>query len=108
MSAGRWALAGGIALQMAAVAPVAADVSFSGGCIGGGGSGNCSFTMRRGPIGPTGIYKVAEPRGEELEAALERDREWLARCKPVIRRDAYGVGKYYYAAPGCEFGRLTD
>jgi len=110
MSAARWAgaLAGVFALQAAIVAPAFADMRVSAGCIGGWGSGNCILTVRRGPVGPAGIYKVEEPRGEELEAAMERDRKWLARCKPVIRQDAYGVGRYHYAASGCEFGKLDD
>ena len=37
-----------------------------------------------------------------------RDHKWLARCRPVIERDRYGVARYYYAAPGCEFGVGTD
>lgn len=114
MSAGRkWqALAGGFALQALVFTPSYADTVFSGGCVSGGGffhgSGNCAFMERSGPFGIARIYKVEEPRGEELDAALERDRKWLARCKPVIRQDAYGVGRYYYAASGCEFGKLAD
>lgn len=108
MSAGRWVLAGAFAAQIAMSAPAVADVTYSGGCIGGGGSFNCILKKRVGPAGPAGIYKVDEPRGEELEAAMERDRKWLARCKPVIRQDAYGVGRYYYAASGCEFGKLDE
>lgn len=114
MSAGRWvqALAGGFALQALFFTAAMADVTYSAGCVGGGGffsgSANCVFMERNGPGGIARIYKVEEPRGEELDAALERDRKWLARCKPVIRQDAHGVGKYYYAASGCEFGKLDD
>lgn len=114
MSAGRWvrALAGGVALQALFFMPAMADVTYSAGCIAGGGffsgSANCVFMERDGPGGIARIYKVEEPRGEELDAALERDRKWLARCKPVIRQDAHGVGRYYYAASGCEFGKLDD
>jgi hypothetical protein len=114
MSAGRWiqALAGAVALQAAVLTPAAADVTFSSSCVGGGsfftGSGTCVLMKRKGAIGPAGIYKVAEPRGEELEEAMERDRKWVARCNPVIRQDAYGVGRYHYAKPGCEFGKLDD
>ncbi len=116
MSSGQWlkALAGGLLMQ-AAVLPTAsaeAEYAFSGGCLGNGGyfsgSSNCAFTERKGPFGIARIYKVDEPTGEALEQALERDRKWLARCKPAIRQDAYGVGKYYYAASGCEFGKSDD
>jgi hypothetical protein len=110
MSAGRWiqGLAGAMALQAVVFTPALADVTYSASCVGGGGSASCVLMKRKGPIGPAGIYKVAEPRGEELEAAMERDRQWVARCNPVIRQDAYGVGRYYYAKPGCEFGKLDD
>lgn len=113
MSTGRWicALAGGVVLQAGIVLEARAE-SFSAGCVSGGsffsGSANCVFMKHAGPGGIARIYKVDEPRGEELDAALERDRKWMARCKPVIRQDAYGVGKYYYAASGCEFGKLGD
>ena len=105
------ALAGGLILQALAFAPASADDrAFIGNCVSGGGfftgSANCVFMERKGTLGIARIYKAEEPRGEELDAALERDRKWLARCNPVIRQDAYGVGKYYYAASGCEFGKL--
>lgn len=47
------------------------------------------------------------PDPAEQAAAAERERRWLARCKPVVEQDEFGVGRYHYAAPGCEFGR-TD
>ena len=40
---------------------------------------------------------------EEAEVA-ERDRQWVAWCRPVIKQDRYGVRRYHYAVPGCEFG----
>jgi hypothetical protein len=43
---------------------------------------------------------------EALALAEARDRRWLARCRPRIRHDEYGVERYVYAARGCEFGRL--
>lgn len=114
MSTGRsvLAMAGGIALQALIATPVFADVTYSGGCVGAGGffsgGSNCVMMKRRGPIGPAGIYQVKEPSGQDLEEALERDRKWLARCKPVIRQDSYGLGRYYYAASGCEFGKFDN
>ena len=44
----------------------------------------------------------------EQAAAAERERRWLARCRPVVQQDQFGVGRYRYAAPGCEFGRSQD
>ena len=111
MPTGRWvqAAAGAIALQALILTPGFADVTVSSSCLGSGsfftGAGSCVVLERRGPISPAGIYQVPEPAGEALAEALERDRKWLAYCKPVVRQDAYGVGRYHYAAAGCEFGK---
>jgi hypothetical protein len=43
---------------------------------------------------------------EEVAAAEARDRRWAERCDPVIRQDRYGMPRYTYGAPGCEYGRL--
>jgi hypothetical protein len=53
------------------------------------------------------VVPAARNVAEEGELA-ERDRKWVARCRPVLRQDRYGVERYYYAAPGCEHGRLSD
>ncbi len=44
----------------------------------------------------------------EKTQMTERDHRWLARCRPIVQRDRYGVARYYYAAPGCEFGVGSD
>jgi len=36
----------------------------------------------------------------------ERKRRREARCRPSVRQDNFGVARYVYAIPGCEFGRL--
>jgi len=52
------------------------------------------------------VIPVPKPKTEkEVAEAAERDRLWVARCKPVIRQDQYGVRRYHYAAPGCEYGK---
>jgi hypothetical protein len=67
-----------------------------------------SCTTRWGAIDPY-VQSVPGPRDAQEEAEfLERDRKWVARCRPVIKQDRYGVGRYHYAAPGCEFGRIDD
>ena len=48
------------------------------------------------------------PDPQEQAEAAERERRWLARCRPVVKQDQFGVGRYRYAAPGCEFGRSQD
>ena len=53
------------------------------------------------------IVAVPQPISVDERAAAEaRDRRWVARCRPVIRQDEYGVPRYVYAARGCEYGRL--
>ena len=47
-----------------------------------------------------------DPR--ETVASAERERKWLARCRPIAKEDALGVSRYVYAASGCEFGKLQD
>jgi hypothetical protein len=80
-----------------------ADYLGVGGCVGGAGAVNC--VVRVGPAGDPYIRVVPQPMGEAEKAqASERDRKWIDRCRPVIAQDRYGVPRYHYAAPGCEFG----
>ena len=52
---------------------------------------------------------VPDAIGEaEKTRMAERDHRWLARCRPLVQRDRYGVARYYYGAPGCEFGIGSD
>jgi len=80
-----------------------ADGLAAGGCIGGGSSLNC--IVHWGEAHDPYIRTVP-PAADEIERthAAERDRKWETRCKPVIAQDRYGVPRYQYAAPGCEFG----
>ncbi len=73
-------------------------------CVGGYSSAACSTNWRyRDDYGVTPARIAPDPHEEA--AALERDRKWVARCRPVVRADRFGVNRYVYAAPGCEFGR---
>jgi hypothetical protein len=76
-------------------------------CFGGHGSFSCSggWAVPGDPY----IRVVPQPLGEaEKSLAASRDRRWLIRCHPVIARDYYGVARYVYAAPGCEYGVGAD
>ena len=76
-------------------------------CVGPAKSFNCAAQW--GTAGDPYIRQVPETLGEAEKARLAtRDHKWLARCRPVIERDRYGVARYYYAAPGCEFGVGAD
>jgi hypothetical protein len=52
------------------------------------------------------MIEVPQPQSDkEIADAAERERLWKARCRPVIRQDHYGVRRYHYAAPDCEYGK---
>jgi hypothetical protein len=71
--------------------------------------GSFSCVTRWGASGDPNVRSVPGPSDAQEEAEFgDRDRKWVARCRPIIRQDQYGVGRYYYAAPGCEFGRIQD
>src|SRR5690242_1648730 len=74
-------------------------------CVGEYGAFSCSTMWghagdpyTRNAPGPVDPWEQAKLRS--------RDRKWIARCRPAITRDRYGVSRYYYAARGCEFGAI--
>ena len=88
-------------------APARADGTGSVSCVGSYGSVSCSGFW--GPSVDTHIRRYSPPKDEQLEKeAAARERRWVARCRPVLKEDHYGVSRYQYAAPGCEFGRTQD
>jgi hypothetical protein len=72
-------------------------------CIGSGPFLSCVAAWRLGAPPPP-----QPPTEQELAASRERERKWEARCRPRVIEDKFGVGRYVYAAPGCEFGKTTD
>ena len=84
--------------------PAQADSVRATNCTFAGGSISCTTTRRRGVVNPH-IIQVPQPTSEkDIQEQQRRDRQWEARCRPVIKPDQYGVGRYTYAQPGCEFG----
>ncbi len=76
-----------------------------GGCTGNRDTLNCAG--RWGEAGDPYVRIVPPPATEEERArAAEREHRWEQRCKPIVRQDRFGVSRYWYAAPGCEFGIL--
>jgi hypothetical protein len=72
-------------------------------CVGGGMSLNCAAMY--GTSGDPYIRTVPQALGEaDRVQAAARDHKWQARCHPVIERDSYGVARYQYSSPGCEYG----
>jgi hypothetical protein len=77
------------------------------GCTGDFGGTSCAAVW--GPGGDPYIRKVPAPRNAEEQAQYDaREHKWVERCHPVIRQDQYGVARYHYTAPGCEFGVIGD
>lgn len=75
----------------------------NGGCVGSRGSFNC--VTRWAPAGDPYLRDVPQPGNEAARAlAKQRDQRWVDRCRPTIEQDRYGVPRYRYATPGCEFG----
>lgn len=98
---------GGASLLIMAVTTMCgaahADGVAAGGCVGDWSSLNC--VARWGDARDPYVRTVPQPADDaERNHAAERDRKWEARCKPTIAQDRYGVPRYQYAAPGCEFG----
>lgn len=80
-----------------------ADGMAVGGCVGSQGSLSC--VARWGEAGDPYVRKVPEPADEvERARSAEREHKWQERCRPTIAQDRFGVPRYQYAAPGCEFG----
>ena len=65
-----------------------------------------SCVERWGPAVDPLVRHPPDPH-QDAESA-ERERKWVARCRPVVKQDRYGVERYQYAAPGCEFGRFQN
>ena len=78
--------------------------AWGSGSGGGYGIGGC--VEIQGELVNPYVIEVPQPRTEkEIADAAARGRLWEARCRPTIRQDHYGVRRYHYAAPGCEYGK---
>jgi hypothetical protein len=86
------------------LAPAKASGTDVTNCIRSFGEYSC--VERWNSTGDPSARRAPDPQ-EEAESA-ERERQWEARCHPVVREDQYGVARYQYAAPGCEFGKFQD
>jgi hypothetical protein len=84
-----------------------ADSIMGTSCVFSGGLVNC-VRQWRGSHGATDSERLQGQDKRAQAEAIERERKWVARCKPVIRQDQYGVSRYHYAKPGCEFGKHED
>ena len=105
------AIAGFLVLALASHAQ-AQGWSESTSCVATRGMANCVTNFRDTTRDPH-VRHVRGYDGQYSEEAVERarkeslarDRKWLAFCRPVVVKDRYGVERYLYDKPGCEFGR---
>jgi hypothetical protein len=88
--------------SVATFAPAQAQEIVTGGCIGGSGAFNCTAIWA--PYGNPFVRTVPPPTIAERARAKQHERRWVDRCHPAIQQDRYGVPRYHYAMPGCEFG----
>jgi len=80
-----------------------ADGTEVGGCVGSWDTFNC--VERWGANSDPFVRQVPQPTSDaEKGISTERERRWEQRCRPQISLDRYGVSRYVYSAPGCEFG----
>jgi hypothetical protein len=77
---------------------------YGGGSSSGDSSDSC-VEIRRELTNPYVIHVQGPQSPEDLAAANEQDRLWQARCRPTLQQDMLGIDRYYYAAPGCEYGK---
>ena len=90
-------------ITLATARPAEAEGVRVDGCVGSWHANGCSTIWA--PLGDTYVRKVPQPgTAEERASAREEDRRWVERCRPTLRQDRYGVPRYQYARPGCEFG----
>jgi hypothetical protein len=76
-------------------------------CVAGARSFNC--VAQYATAGDPYVRTVPEALGEGEKAHVAaRDRKWVTHCRPVVEYDRYGVARYQYAAPGCEYGLGPD
>jgi hypothetical protein len=103
-------MGGGVALALLATpigfAPAHADSTTVFNCVGSFGSVSC--VRIRGPVVDPHVRRLHPRDPKEEAASAERERKWVARCRPVLKEDRYGVSRYEYAARGCEFGKTQD
>ena len=99
----------GVAMVLSVTAVTSAHAGGIGvlSCVGGARSFNCAAQW--GIAGDPNVRGVPEALGEAEKAqAVARDRKWQAHCRPVVERDYFGVARYQYSAPGCEYGVGAD
>jgi hypothetical protein len=89
---------------LSAERPARAEGISTTNCLGARWSFTCMTTWRKQLSDPH-IVAATEPTSDRDSESQERERLWIARCKPRIWQDELGVDRYVYAERGCEFGK---
>jgi hypothetical protein len=74
-------------------------------CLASVGAVSCTTQWQRAGGGQVFPWQID---ARETAASADRERKWLARCRPTARQDQFGVSRYTYAATGCGFGKTED
>jgi hypothetical protein len=96
---------------LAAIAMLPGSPAQAGGvsttnCINGwDGATSCVEVWRDGLRDPFVVSVPPPTSPQDVADTATRERLWQARCRPVVRQDMYGVRRYHYSAPGCEYGK---
>ena len=101
----RHALAASCLIAIVACAPARADGVRNTSCVHITGAFTCTTYWRHGVSSQYLPWRIDV---RETAASVERERKWLARCRPVATEDSLGISRYRYAAKGCEFGKVED
>jgi len=89
-----------VAVQLGSAA-WAGDYNMTSSCEMRNGNLQCSSYDSFGSGGQGG-RRLSKQETAEIEA---RSRRWEEYCQPKLHVGEYGVGRYSYAHPGCEYGR---
>jgi hypothetical protein len=77
----------------------------SGSGSSNGDSSDSCVEIRRELTNPYVIHIQGPQTPQDVAEATEQDRLWQARCRPTVQQDMFGINRYAYAAPGCEYGK---
>lgn len=53
---------------------------------------------------PSPVFSTTPRDTRTPKERREREAAWIARCSPTVVIGADGIGRYRYAAAGCEYG----
>jgi hypothetical protein len=94
-------------LSVVTLAPAYAGSVIDLSCVAGGRNFNCVAQFATAGDPYVRVVPQALDESQKAEVAA-RDRKWVVHCRPEVRHDSFGVARYHYAAPGCEFGFVAE